>query len=393
MERIAQIPRNDWPQKLESIGFHFHSLDENDMPREVDRNTFYYWREDVAYRLTMEEAERLYAATLELNHRCLDAVEHVISHNLFDRLSIPPAFARLIRTSWERDDPTLFGRFDMTIGADGQYKMYEYNADTPTSIIEASLAQWFWKEDVQPRADQFNSLHESLVERWKWLRRHYQDVPILHFACLLESQEDVCNVEYLMDTAVQGGWSVKLVDVGDIGVDRQGHFYDLETEHMDLVFKLFPWEWMMRSEYAGALTRDTCRWVEPPWKAVLSNKGILPILWEMFPGHPNLLEASFDSAVFGDRPHARKPLLSREGANVTLVTPEGRFENPGNYGEEGFVYQAYAPAPRFDGRFVTLGAWVVDDAPAGLCIREEVGPIAKNTSFFTPHYIESPEGL
>jgi glutathionylspermidine synthase len=144
----------------------------------------------------------------------------------------------------------------------------------------------------------------------------------------------------------------------------------------------------MRSEYAAQLTLDTCRWVEPPWKAVLSNKGILPILWDLFPGHPNLLEASFDADVFHERAHAKKPLLSREGANVTLITPEGRFDNPGAYGEEGYIYQAYAPAPRFDDRFVTLGAWVVDDAPAGLCVREELGPIAKNTSFFTPHYVE-----
>lgn len=387
MERIAQIPRENWPQKLESIGFHFHSLDEDDMPREVDRNTFFYWREDVAYRFTPDEVERLYQATLELNRRCLDAVEHVISRNLFDRLAIPPAFAELIRTSWERDDPTLFGRFDMTIGEDGQFKMYEYNADTPTSIIEASLAQWFWKEDVQPHADQFNRLHESLVERWKWIRRHYSDAQVLHFACMLNSQEDVCNVEYLMDTAVQGGWSVKIVDVGDIGTDGRGQFFDLENERMDLVFKLFPWEWMMRSEYAVELTRDRCRWVEPPWKAVLSNKGILPILWELFPGHSNLLEASFDAQAFRGRPHAKKPLLSREGANVTLVTPEGTFANPGTYGDEGFVYQAYAAASRFDGKFATLGGWIVDDAPAGLCVREEVGPIAKNTSFFTPHYV------
>ena len=55
----------------------------------------------------------------------------------------------------------------------------------------------------------------------------------------------------------------------------------------------------------------------------LSNKGILPLLWEMFPDHPNLLPAYFEddpeSGKLGDS-FARKPLYSREGANVALVS-------------------------------------------------------------------------
>jgi len=386
VKRIPQIPRPDWPRRLESIGFHFHSLDEHDQPAQLAPGEFVYWREDVAYQFTNAEIERIYAAAYELNRRCLDAVEHVIRNDQFDRLAISAEQAHLIETSWNRDDPTLFGRFDLTIDNDGQPKMYEYNADTPTSIIEASLAQWFWKDDVHPASDQFNSLHESLIARWRAIGRHFPDISLLHFACMFDSQEDVGNIEYLMDTAVQAGWAVKLIDVKDIGNDAQGRFIDLEGLRIDLMFKLFPWEWMMASAYGPEVAKDRCRWIEPPWKAVLSNKGILPVLWELFPGHPNLLEASFDPVHFADQPHARKPLLSREGANVSLVTPEGCFQNPGPYGSDGFVYQAYAAAPRFDDQFVTIGAWIVDDVPCGMCLREETGPIAKNTSFFVPHY-------
>ena len=145
MKRIAQTPRADWPQQLERIGFHFHSLDEQNLPRQVDRNTFFYWREDVAYEFEAQEIEALYAAALDLNQRCLEAVQHVIDHDLFARLAIAPDFAELIRTSWDRDEPTLFGRFDMTMDALGVPKMYEFNADTPTSLIESSLAPWFWQ--------------------------------------------------------------------------------------------------------------------------------------------------------------------------------------------------------------------------------------------------------
>ncbi|AXF11841.1 hypothetical protein CUJ91_28925 [Paraburkholderia graminis] len=386
MKRTKQIPRANWPTELERIGFHFHSLDEHNQPRKVDRNTFYYWREDAAYEFSEAQIESLYAAARELNSRCLEAVQHVIDHDRFSRMAIAPEFAELIRKSWDSDEPTLFGRFDMTLDAHGVPKMYEYNADTPTSIIESSLAQWSWRESVQPKADQFNSLHEALIARWRWIRKHYRKAKLLHFACAFDSQEDVCNVEYLMDTAVQAGWSVKLVDVMKIGTDSAGRFYDADNERIEVAFKLYPWEWMAQSEYGPQLGLGTMHWVEPPWKAVLSNKAILPILWELFPGHPNLLEASFEEASFDGRPHATKPIYSREGESLTLVTPEGRFHNPGQYGDEGFVYQAYCPARRFGGLYTTLGVWIVDDVPSGLCVREEAGPIAKNTSYFVPHF-------
>ena len=51
---------------------------------------------------------------------------------------------------------------------------------------------------------------------------------------------------------------------------------------------------MFREAFGAQLQGAPTRWIEPPWKAILSNKGILPLLWEMFPGHPNLLPAFFE---------------------------------------------------------------------------------------------------
>ncbi len=62
----------------------------------------------------------------------------------------------------------LYGRFDFAY--DGRnIKMLEYNADTPTGLLEASVAQWLWIEQVSGIAnrDQFNSIHEDLIKRWK----------------------------------------------------------------------------------------------------------------------------------------------------------------------------------------------------------------------------------
>ena len=110
------------------------------------------------------------------------------------------------------------------------------------------------------------------------------------------------------------------------------------------------------------LARGGTLWIEPVWKMIWSNKGVLAVLWELFPEHPNLLAAGFD---IPDGDAVAKPLLAREGANVS-IRRGGRIvaEAAGDYGDEGYVYQAIyrlpEPAP---GCFPVIGSWVVDGEP------------------------------
>ena len=144
-------------------------------------------------------------------------------------------------------------------------------------------------------------------------------------------------------------------------------------------------------QFGATIAKAPTRWIEPPWKAILSNKGMLPLLWEMFPGHPNLLPAYFEddpkAAQLGTS-FVRKPLFSREGANVTLVSAGTTLiEQEGPYGAEGFIRQALAPLPNFSGQYPVIGSWLVDHTPCGLSIREDENPITGNTSRFLPHAI------
>jgi glutathionylspermidine synthase len=38
------------------------------------------------------------------------------------------------------------------------------------------------------------------------------------------------------------------------------------------------------------------------------------------------------------------------------------------------------------GSFPVIGSWVIGDAAAGIGIREDDGPITRNSSRFVPHY-------
>ena len=161
-------------------------------------------------------------------------------------------------------------------------------------------------------------------------------------------------------------------------------FVDLDNKPIELMFKLYPWEWMMREKFGASLPGAATQFVEPPWKAILSNKGILPILWEMFPNHPNLLPAYFDDdpriAGLGNS-YVRKPLYSREGANVDLVVRGASIDSdPGPYGAEGFVRQAVAAVPQFDGNYTVLGSWIAAGEPCGLSVREDASPITASPS-------------
>jgi len=374
MKRESSVERADWRAQFEGLGFHFHSADGR------------YWDERVCYAFDAEEIDVLEAATEELHAMCLSAVGHVIAERRFAELAIPSAFEEYVVRSWRAGDASLFGRFDFSYDGSAPPKLLEYNADTPTSLIEAAVAQWNWLQEVKPGRDQFNSLHEKLIDRWREISTRFPAGTPLYFSCVQDNEEDLGNVEYLRDTALQAGIHARLLFVEDIGWDAPaGCFVDLEGQAVQAWFKLYPWEWMVRETFGEHLPEADMRIVEPPWKMILSNKGILAILWELFPGHPNLLPAYFQpDRIKGD--FVEKPLYSREGANVTMHAGGATRHSPGSYGAEGFVYQAAAPLPNLGGGYAVIGSWIVGERAAGMGIREDFSPITRNTSRFVPHY-------
>ena len=199
-----------------------------------------------------------------------------------------------------------------------------------------------------------------------------------------ESDEDLGTAEYLRDCALQAGWDAKPLFIEDLGWDG-ARFTDLEDVPVKALFKLYPWEWLVRDEFGPHLLARPAALIEPAWKMLLSNKALLAVLWELHYGHPNLLPTHLTPQRFaGD--FVKKPLLSREGANVMIRSRGVVRSQPGEYGAEGFVYQGVAPLPEFGGRYPVIGSWIVGDAPAGMGIREDDSPITKNTSRFIPHY-------
>jgi glutathionylspermidine synthase len=382
MRRLDLGERPDWRAQAEAAGFSFHTLD--GAP---------YWDESHAYAFSLDQIERdIEAPSAEIHALCLAFVDRAVADDrILASLAIPPHAFAVVRDSWLRRDPSLYGRLDFAYDGSGPAKLLEYNADTPTALYETGVFQWLWLEDGLARGrlpagtDQFNSVHERLVARFGEIRG-----PVA-FTCLADAAEDRGTVAYLQDCAHQAGLATRFVPLDAVSVREDGAFADRLGAALGTLFKLYPWEWAFRDPFGQRLSATPTRFLEPPWKAVLSNKGLLAHLWAMEPGHPNLLPAYFEDdpakAALGTS-FVKKPILSREGANV-LIMRDGAVvaREDGPYGGEGFVRQALADLAAFGEQRVLLGSWIVGNEPAGLCLRESPGLITGNRARFVPHVI------
>src|SRR5271154_7179999 len=242
MRREVLQPRPDWREKVTALGLDFHTTGGEP-----------YWWEAACYAFSANEVDILEEATETLHGLCLEAVDRLVSAGDLGRLDIPSAYWPWIAESWRRRDPDVYGRFDLVYDGSSPPKMLEYNADTPTALIEAAVVQWYWLEEVKPGSDQFNSLHEKLIERWKELRLRAARAgreARLHLSGVFDEIEDRRTVEYMQDVAGQAGWSAQLIEVSEIGWNGAA-FTDLSEAPIHFLFKLYPWEWMLREQFGA----------------------------------------------------------------------------------------------------------------------------------------------
>lgn len=386
MRRIAIAERADWRARAEECGFRFHTID--GAP---------YWDETAYYAFSLRQIERdIEDPSVELHAMALDLVDRVIGDEaLLARLAIPEAFWDWIAESWKRRDPHLYGRLDFAYDGQCPAKLYELNYDTPTSLYEASFFQWQWLEEQRAQgrlpadADQFNSLHEALLERFASIA-HWLPLP-LYFSSVLHSEEDQGTVAYLRDCATQAGLPSESIAIEDIGLAEDGRFTDLDDRVIRSLFKLYPLEDLFRESFGAALPGSGVRLLEPQWKAVLSNKGILPLLWERHRGHPNLLPAEFDDGSTLPAGWVRKPLHSREGANIAMHASDGSWQETDGPYQGPCIRQAWHPLTAFDGRYPLIGSWLIGERACGMGIREDDSRITRDSARFVPHaLIEAP---
>jgi glutathionylspermidine synthase len=369
-----------------------------------------WWDESHYYALSLDEIEEIEAATASIEDLVYQVVADAVEQPpLLRALQIPDWAHGLVRDSWRNQERHLYGRMDFARGTDGSLKLLEYNGDTPTALFEAAVFQWGWLEAGKQRgalaadADQFTSIHDRLIEAFRLLGSAEGR---WNFAAVGTSNEDLGTIAYLADTALQAGHDIQLLTMQEIGLADGRIFVDLQNRPIRDLFKLYPWEDLLREEFGTALLRACqareIRMLEPAWKMVVSNKGLLPLLWRAAPGHPNLLPAYFALDVEQGRVPANwhggqgvvtKALWGREGAGTTIW--RGSADHPARavpadaprFEPGWYVDQAYLDLATFDGQRPVLGSWTIAGQPAGLGIREDTAEITGSSARFVPHAI------
>jgi len=378
---------------LESLGFVWHT--------DSDESSYI---SDELVVISEDEAEAYYEATNTLYDMYVEAAAYVIENNLFHEIGIPFNLVEVIKTSWENDVHWhLYGRFDLAGGLDGKpIKLLEFNADTPTALFETAIVQWaILKQNGLKEASQFNALYESLVDNFKRLVTLEEDVSTFEerydgwnflFTSVRGNSEEENTVRLLQHIATEAGFQTQFAYIDDIEFSAdEGIFY--ENKNYELWFKLIPWEdiALEESDLAMLLTNiiknQKAIIFNPAYTLLFQCKGILKILWDLYPHHPLLLETSFEPLQ--GKKQVKKPVFGREGSSVSILDEnENVVETAkGDYDNHKMVYQAYTELPTdAQGRSYQAGIFYAYEA-CGLGFRKG-GKILNNMSKFVGHIVQ-----
>ena len=378
---------------LESLGFVWHT--------DSDETSYI---SDTLVVISEAEAESYYEAANTLYDMYVEAAEHVIENNLFHEIGIPFNLVEVIKASWENDVHWhLYGRFDLAGGVDGKpIKLLEFNADTPTALFETAILQWaILKKNNLEEASQFNGLYEALVDNFKRLVTLEEDVSTFEerydgwnflFTSVKGNSEEENTVRLLQHIATEAGFQTEFAYIDEIEFSAQeGIFY--QGKNYELWFKLIPWEdiALEESDLAMLLTNiiknQKAIIFNPAYTLLFQSKGLLKVLWDLYPNHPLLLESSFEP-LEGKR-QVRKPVFGREGGSVSILDEYAQnIESvEGDYDSHKMVYQAYTELPKdAQGQSYQAGVFYAYEA-CGLGFRKG-GKILNNMSKFVGHIIQ-----
>ena len=378
---------------LESLGFVWHT-DSDESP----------YISDELIVLSEAEAEAYYAATNELYDMVVEAAEHVVENDLFHEIGIPFNLIDMIKESWENDVHWhLYGRFDLAGGLDGKpIKLLEFNADTPTALFETAIIQWaMLKKDGLEESSQFNALYEALVDNFKRLVTLEEDVSAFEenydgwdflFTSVKGNSEEENTVRLLQHIATEAGYQTEFAYIDEIEFSaEEGIIYN--DKNYELWFKLIPWEdiALEESDLAMILTNiiknQKAIIFNPAYTLLFQSKGLLKILWDLYPNHPLLLETSFEP-LEGQK-QVKKPIFGREGGSVSILDEEANALESvvGDYDNHKMVYQAYTELETdSQGDSYQAGVFYAYEA-CGLGFRKG-GKILDNMSKFVGHIVQ-----
>lgn len=291
---------------------------------------------------------------------------------LFRELGLPEATWRAVRIAVSEGQPTVVGRFDFAWTDEG-LKMLEFNADTPTSIVEAFhvngriCAEYGMADPNEGMAAHIGEAFREAAEAYR-LDGYRTDSIV--FSALDWHEEDAGTTRYVMrQSGLAGARFAALADLRVYG-DRLCLLRDGEHEPIDLLYRLHALEKLAEDRDTdgyptGAHVLDMIAErklaiLNPPSALIAQTKALQALIWNLYEAGqfyaeeereairaymlPTYLENRFE----GRCAYVTKPILGREGGGVTLYEADGTFlERDGEtlYWEQPMIYQQRVELP------------------------------------------------
>ncbi|RNF05728.1 putative trypanothione synthetase [Trypanosoma rangeli] len=334
----------------------------------------------------------------QLHEFFLEATEFVLANDEQLKLfGIPEEYWPRIRHSWKTQPHAITGRFDFAFDEDTQqFKCFEYNADSASTLLECGTIQEKWAKLVGIDDDTTYSSGSYISSRLHMAWEMAEVKGRVHFLVDDDGEEQYTAL-YVLQHARAAGLDAKLCVLFDeFRFDENGIVVDADGVAVTTVWKTWMWETAIADQREARMQRGKdwrptpqdkvrlsdiilgpnwdVRVFEPMWKLIPSNKAILPIIYNKHPDHPAMLRASYELTDELRRTgYAKKPIVGRVGRNVSIVEPSGEVtaESDGNFADRGVVYQELFRLPKRDDYYAILGGWIIGDVYCGTNVRED----------------------
>ena len=262
-------------------------------------------------------------------------------------LGIPEEALSAVRVLVNPEVVTVIGRFDFAKTIEG-LKLLEFNADTPTSVVEAFF--------VNPKACSFfgakntnEGMELHIREAFQTILKSYQDLGYatdsIVFSALSWHDEDRDTVKYLLD---QSGLKATFVALEDLRIseDRLCALIDEGMIPIEVWYRLHALEKLAvesdeRDNYpTGAhvldlVARKKLAIINPPSAFVSQTKALLSLIWnlhevnEFYTSEEHqlidkyMLPTYMENRFLHKAPYVTKPIFGREGGAVCIFEADG----------------------------------------------------------------------
>ncbi|MDA2230960.1 glutathionylspermidine synthase family protein [Bacillus cereus group sp. Bc227] len=331
------------------------------------------------------------------------------SYEGFLQLKLPTELWEVTRTHYEGLF-SYFTRFDFIVN-NGEIKLIEINADTPTGYLEPSVANQVLCDHhnvINP-----NCLEEKLHKAWNKIITDYQLKPndLIHFTSYDWHEEDFQTVKFIQQHCPQPN---DYVGIQSIVVKDDG-LYTPDGIKIEYLYRLYPLEYLLDDKdssgkriglmFLDHIANGRVKIINPPSAFLIQNKGVLALIWQLHEHNQwfteqehAIIEKYFLPTYFSkdrfeenDIDYVKKATLGREGGGVSIINQgkEVAADKTPYYDQQHKIYQKYIEMPdctidTWDGEYtgkLLIGSHLIGGEAAGLFLR--VGEkITGNLSMF-----------